>query len=662
MPYNVTDEHYSDLLRLGIPPAFIPPALMQEQMKTLYRRLLLATRYCTLVITEKWQIHCLLGNMDLVVKEDNRGANSAHYAAWSGEPMALDRVKTQCPDSLNTKDKNGFTIAHYAAWSGDHRTLDWVKRYYTEFLSTAGSGDKALEQVEMRCTQFLNAIDNNGGTIAHYAAWSGDPRALDWIKTHCPELLNTKDNNGCTIAHYAAVSGDRRALDWIKTHCRELLNTKDNDGCTIAHYAARSGDRRALDWIKTHCRELLNTKDNDDCTIAHYAAVSGDRRALDWIKTHCRELLNTKDNDGCTIAYHAARSGDLNMLDWIRTHCSDELLNTKNNDGRTIAHYTAVSGDPKVLDWIKTHCPGLLNTKDNKGNTIAHYAAVSGDPKRLSWVKAHYPNLLGSKNLDGNTIAHVALASEVPEQFNLATRLSGSPHQFDSSHGYCCSDDKAINTLRRAMETNFSLTKVILPGNKIDSEIIALCKRNIRLAEIRVGFTWLLLGHHQEKNNLKMLNKDILFCIFKNVALPFESDEITLNRVFQEMYEKSRAESRHLANMDRQVNSRIDALQRAPTFFGLMESPDKKISCLRKLTEEVLDKKYNSIQELQNAIATFYINNKEVPPKHRRPFQNLFKPVDKTKTQGLFESIGKMVGVDLNENISQIEKNNQQLQ
>ena len=304
------------LIELGIAEHLLQSTKLDFEL--LYQRLRVAMRAnyfrCRLLVIEHWQLQALGGLtlskdalLDTATYRDNRGATPYHYIAWTGNPQALDRIKSHDPQALQLKDYSGRTPIHYAAWSGNPQALDWILRHYPH----------ALRSEE----------DNYFKTPIHYAAWSGNPQALDWILRHYPKMLVGKNNYPYilrTAILYAAWSGNPQALDWIQSHAPEALkqttNLLGNYRITPIHYAAWSGNPQALDWIFRHDPQALELEDDHGKTPIHYAAWSGNPQALDWIQSHNPQALELQDNDGYTPIHYAARSGNPKALNQALLH------------------------------------------------------------------------------------------------------------------------------------------------------------------------------------------------------------------------------------------------------------------------------------------------------------------------------------------------------
>ncbi|WP_126339377.1 ankyrin repeat domain-containing protein [Legionella spiritensis] len=391
----------------------------------------------------------------------------------------------------------------------------------------------------------------------------------------------------------------------------------------------------------------LDKRDNLKNNPAHYAAWSGDTEALDWIHDNCPKLLTEKNTNNQTIAHYAIRSGNCKAMDWVKDNCSQLLEESNKLDqaGRSIAHYAAWSGNPEALDWVKNNDPELLTGKDNEGRTIAHYAAWSVNPEALDWVKHYCPEQLTVKGMYQQTVADQALLSVIPEQFNHAIRLSHSPHQYTLPRNFYFSEE-AIKRLLKAMERNFSITKIIIPRDvserKTRDQIQAYCERNKKFAQICQIFKTLLQGHYQESNLLNYVPKDILYIVFQQLISSCEINTSFVNDVFERMYKQLNHDNRYRMTqqeMTDQAKCRLAELQRGFTFFKSTDNPGKEeINLLDAYIEEVCKKKYNCQEELQRAHDAFFQKNKNELKHHRN-----------TKTGEFFEKTGKVIGVNLSE-------------
>lgn len=239
-----------------------------------------------------WQLQALFSSFDdmsifLNPEFQSSGeATPAHYAAMSGNLLALKWIKQHLPENLMKKDWSGNTIIHYAARSGNIATLDWIKKDHP---------------------QSLNDINYNGITIAHCAALSGNPAMLDWIKMHMSERLSDRDTYDLNICHYAILSNNIAMLNWIKQHMSELLREHSASArYGIAHLAVRLDNPAILDWIKQHAPARLNDKIFGKDNIAHHTASSNQPKILRWIKASIPTLLYQEDNNGYTYIHRIA--------------------------------------------------------------------------------------------------------------------------------------------------------------------------------------------------------------------------------------------------------------------------------------------------------------------------------------------------------------------
>jgi len=319
--------------------------------------------------------------------------------------------------------------------------------------------------------------DEGGGNIAHYAALSGNPDALSAVLKTYPNLADQKDNAGRSIAHYAALSGNPDALSAVLKTYPNLADQKTNAGSSIAHYAALSGNPDALSVVLKTYPNLADQKTtNGGGSIAHYAAWSGNPDALSAVLKKYPDLARQKDNDGRSIAHYAALSGNPDALSVVlKTY--PNLADQKTNGGGSIAHYAALSGNPDALSVVLKTYPNLADQKTNGGGSIAHYAAWSGNPDALSAVLKKYPDLARQKDNDGRSIAHYAAWYGNSVLLNMAlshlklTTLNLDPRIIPDRFKLL-----SIKTLRKALETNITLTEV--SHSEVPIEIKALLTLN----------------------------------------------------------------------------------------------------------------------------------------------------------------------------------------
>ncbi|WP_133141241.1 ankyrin repeat domain-containing protein [Legionella waltersii] len=386
-------------------------------------------------------------------------------------------------------------------------------------------------------------------------------KALTAELSNYPNFTQSEDPNKANLFHYAAWSGSAQALDWVNNNTSISAASKDDYNELISHYAALSGRVEALKWIQLKHPQLLDLMCNNKRNIAHYSAWSGNLDALKWVHEKAPHLMSTMDAHGCLIAHYVAWSGNTESLDWIKTHYPSQLQ-ALDNSGLSLAHFAAWSGNEAALQWVIDNIPNLMTQQDKAFTKIVHYASWSGNTNSLRLIQENYPWMIPIKRGDEKTIIHFGLWSGNKAQVNNAFALSGHPTELKiaSTLADC---NFAIQTLCRALETNYSLTKVSLPkGTHLDVKTIIdkYLERNMQLKLAVITIKTLFQGLRQPQSGMHGLFPDVLFEVFKKL-LPGKIDEQHSLTVFNRIKDKCDLEPR-------------------PSLF----QPAKKPSIVQKLT------------------------------------------------------------------------------
>lgn len=504
---------------LGVEEAIIPKNLSATEYAELYRK-------CTLIAAldlplKTTDLYILNGQHIQNVINVLNSKHVAQYAAWSGNIEVLRALKgyfhrvTRDVSSNNSyhpysahmkshlESDEGNNMAHFAAWSGNPEALEWIKRgsgleyrYIVgykpanPFYPYGGSSEVPhYNWTEEGAADYLLESKNiMGNTIAHYAAWSGHPEALEWIKNNVKHLLQSKNNNGDTIAHFAAASGNPEVLEWIKNNAPRLLESKNNNGFTIAHYAVWSDNTDVLQWINNNTPQLLEAKNKAGSTITNPEAFLQHKSIV--------PLLLSNDK----FALHAAYEENLELLNWLKDNVPNSL-ESKDFAGRTIAHYAFMAKTNSAMNWIAANKPELLRLALKDTNLVAQCALASNSIQKFSDTLAHGTKL----HIDFIQIAARGIAGYEPltvhngyDPMNvhnmvdcLASALQGNIKLtrltvFNDSLG---ATGQEINNLIEGIKSNLYLTEVQFTGRKIldKADLIAIqpyLERNKRFYEI----------------------------------------------------------------------------------------------------------------------------------------------------------------------------------
>ena len=137
--------------------------------------------------------------------------------------MAEAAALTANIEILETIQKNGFT-----QWD-DPEII----------LSATRNGSVALIEKLVSYGADINAKDNFGSTVLHYAAWGGN---LDVVKYLVDKGADINAKTGAflgmtTVLHAAALGGNMELFEYLENKGLDIY-AKTNSGWTMLHYAA----------------------------------------------------------------------------------------------------------------------------------------------------------------------------------------------------------------------------------------------------------------------------------------------------------------------------------------------------------------------------------------------------------------------------------------
>jgi hypothetical protein len=62
----------------------------------------------------------------------------------------------------------------------------------------------AVELLAERCPILVQCVDNNGASVAHFAAYSGSIECLRYLGAFAPALMEARDKHGKSVRDVAA--------------------------------------------------------------------------------------------------------------------------------------------------------------------------------------------------------------------------------------------------------------------------------------------------------------------------------------------------------------------------------------------------------------------------------------------------------------------------
>ncbi|APR97793.1 ankyrin repeat domain-containing protein [Wolbachia endosymbiont of Folsomia candida] len=236
---------------------------------------------------------------------------------------------------------------------------------------------------------------------------------------------NTKANDGNTILHEAASSGNLDIVKYLVDEKEVDVNSRANDGRTPIHHAAFSGSLDLVRYLVDEKEVDVTAKDNDGKTSLHYAAYSGNLDLVKYLVEEKSVGINTKDNYGNTILHEAASSNNLDLVKYLIDKGAD--VDAKTNGHWTPLHKAAEKGNEEIVLALLNK--GVdVNAKTIGGWTALHWAVSSGNKKTILALLNKRANI-NARTDSGETALHMAEQQGKREIVDLLNHRNTTEHQ-----------------------------------------------------------------------------------------------------------------------------------------------------------------------------------------------------------------------------------------
>ncbi|XP_045198124.2 uncharacterized protein LOC123552484 [Mercenaria mercenaria] len=319
---------------------------------------------------------------------------------------------------LRKKDTEGRTLLHFASKGGSVEIFD--------FLLDLGLDLKAQTKLEMTVLDIaaihgrmnlvkhiislvpdmVEVTDNNGFTVAHYAAREGHLDILKFVVTNGASAT-LKVQGGNTIFHLAAFNGHVSVLDYLMDSYHGIITLQNDDSFMPVHLAAKSGQTDTIDFFLRRGTDK-NDRTIDGRSLLHIAAFNGNYQLVQHLSVKYQEMIKFVDNDGNTAAHDAAASGNIQTLKYlIENHIEPHICS---RDGCTLLHEACYYGRPEVMKYLATTFPKMLTARSLNGYSCCHAAALGGCVEILDFLIRSGADP-GALSEDGSTILHEAAFS-----------------------------------------------------------------------------------------------------------------------------------------------------------------------------------------------------------------------------------------------------------
>lgn len=361
---------------------------------------------------------------DLLEQTNNRGLNSLHLAAKSGNLKFFQRILGFGLD-IKSRVMDGRNCLHIAAYTGSHLVCQFL--------------------LESDASLFLDK-DRNDMNPAHWAALGGQKYILGLMMEHKCDLLK-KTKYGENLVLFACIGQHLSVCKFVKDQekIKELLYAKNTEGWNSIQYAAKSGNLEVFKFLVENSVDIKNESDQTKKNCLHTACEKGSLDVCKYIIHVEPELLKKSSNSNQHVGHYAAKSGNtkilrflIEQLDGDITTCNS-LLAYPTKDKINILHIACKFARSDMCVLIADTYPGLINGISEKGwnaalfitekagaekerikilnflvkrrlnvyhvsrsgKTILYNACVNRSPKLVKHLLKHYPDLLDiEKSMD----------------------------------------------------------------------------------------------------------------------------------------------------------------------------------------------------------------------------------------------------------------------
>ena len=381
--------------------------------------------------------------LDIDIKDTYAKRTPLHFASWYASSSVVEYiVSIQGNEALLVTNNNGWSCLHYASYANMYikagivysklfqqrdvphigvinntriqQNIDFIKRservrMFSSLLRKASNcpnfniNDTAADHWSLlhlasrtgstllaKALEDYNinplALDSEGASPVHHAAWSGSTSVLSYIISHY-----SLDTNNALI--YSCWSGCIKTVQYLIDNHNSNPNITDNDGMTPLHHSCHHGNIDTTQYFIEEVRHCdINKADNKGRTLVHHAAFSGNFDLVQYLITEQGLSPTAVDKNGCTALHYASLSLNLPLVKRIITTYQLDPHQADSN-GKLPIHYAAESGDILLLELYVNTYKCSISLTDNKGWNIVHYSSSEGHTHFLKHIINQYPEI-----------------------------------------------------------------------------------------------------------------------------------------------------------------------------------------------------------------------------------------------------------------------------
>ncbi|XP_012288301.1 E3 ubiquitin-protein ligase MIB2 [Orussus abietinus] len=312
--------------------------------------------------------------------------------AGSPGPAEVNRMKDRLVDNSGMPDGTALEVQKFLreaarGETGISAVREFLRKYPGKVDVRAGGpggGKKTCLQIAAHqghrqlCTLLLDAgaslraVDEDGDTPLHYAAFGNQPEIMELLLSR-GAVIDAVNNGRCSALH---VSVDKQNAACVMTLLRHGcdVNLQDSYGDTALHDAI---GKDALDIIDALCsceRLDFTLRNKRDFNVLHHAALKGNAYATERLVARASQLVDVKKEDGFAALHLAALNGHRDVAATLLLQTGGRaMVDLRNNRRQTPLHLATSQGQWALVELLVSHNADIAATDEN-GDTALHLA------------------------------------------------------------------------------------------------------------------------------------------------------------------------------------------------------------------------------------------------------------------------------------------------
>jgi len=344
--------------------------------------------------------------------------------------------------------------------------------------------------MEIGNSNIHNFQDNQGNTLAHYAAANGQKKLLEQGYNARKMTLKERNNWGYTPLLFAVINGHTKTVEWLihqGIDCRKKLTITNINAFLLA---AENGHTRTLESLIKGGASLYDKNDHLD-SAAHYAARQGYTETLNWLIK--QGLSPVEPNKfGMIPVYLAATRGYTTTVKFLVNHGAN--IHESDNYGNTPLLVAAKYGHLDTVKWLLQYKANLEKKNDQGQNALT----LAFNNNALTVVQFL---LKCDANFDGNVISD--------DQAKILAQVLAATHKLTSLNlSHSGMNIVKINHLKKVLSQHPNLEILQVDENSALGEegvaiLLDICEKNLQLKKVTATNTG---ASKAQKNYLATLN------------------------------------------------------------------------------------------------------------------------------------------------------------